>query len=96
MSLELKDIEKLAVLSRLSFPAEKLTTFAGEFENILKFVDKIQQLNTQGVPPLTSAAMVETTPEREDKITAPNNRDALMANAPAKEMGFFVVPRIVE
>lgn len=97
MSLELKDIEKLATMSRLAFPAEKLTVFAHEFENILSFVSQVQGLDTTGVPPLTSTALVPTTPERADAITTrPEDRAALMANAPAQEMGFFVVPRIVE
>lgn len=96
MSIELKEIQKLATLSRLSFPEDKLPAFAKEFGGILDFVAKIQQLNTEGVPPLTTTANIETTPERADIIRETNNREALQANAPQKEMGFFVVPKIVE
>jgi aspartyl-tRNA(Asn)/glutamyl-tRNA(Gln) amidotransferase subunit C len=96
MPLQTKDIQKLATLSRLSFAPEQLPAFASEFESILSFVDKIQQLDTKGVPPLTNIANIETSPERPDVVTAPNNREALQANAPQKEMGFFVVPKIVE
>ncbi|MBI1309353.1 MAG: Asp-tRNA(Asn)/Glu-tRNA(Gln) amidotransferase subunit GatC [Proteobacteria bacterium] len=96
MTIELKQIQKLASLSRLEFPAEKLPAFAAEFQSIVGFVDKIQQLKTEGVPPLTSVANLESTPERPDVVTAPNNREALQKSAVAAEMGFYSVPRIVE
>lgn len=96
MSLEVKQIQKLATLSRLEFSAERLPQFAQEFEGILQFVGKIQELNTEGVAPLTTTANIETSPERVDEVTAKNEREALQAGAPAAEMGFFVVPKIVE
>lgn len=100
MSLETKDIEKLAKLSRLTFTAEQIPAFASEFENILNFVGQIQSLDTKGVAPLTTAANVPTSPERADVPAIPANpvarRDELLANAPKSEQGFFVVPKIVE
>lgn len=96
MVIESKQIQKLATLSRLEFPEDKLATFAKEFESIVKFVDQIQQLDTAGVPPLTTTADIKSTPERADKVTAPNNREALQKSAIQAEMGFYVVPRIVE
>jgi aspartyl-tRNA(Asn)/glutamyl-tRNA(Gln) amidotransferase subunit C len=94
--LEPKQIQKLATLSRLSFAPEQLPAFAAEFQNILQFVDKIQALNTQGVPPLTSAAQLAGTPQRADTVTATNRRSELQLSAPQTEMGFYVVPKIVE
>lgn len=100
MSLEIKDIEKLAKLSRLSFTEEQIPAFAAEFENILQFVDQIQSLDTKGVPQLTTTANVATSPERPDVAAVPANpvarRDELLANAPKSEQGFIVVPKIVE
>lgn len=100
MPLETKEIEKLAMLSRLRFGAEQLPVFASEFESILSFVAQIQALDTTGVPQLTTTANIDTSPERPDVPTIPANplqrRDELLANAPASEMGFFVVPKIVE
>ena len=99
-SLETKDIEKLATLSRLKFSPEQIPAFAAEFENILQFVGQIQSLNTEGVPPLTTTANIASSPERADIPTIPTDpiarRTQLMSNAPAQEMGFFVVPKIVE
>lgn len=100
MALENKEIEKLASLSRLQFDGEQLSAFASEFENILQFVSQIQALDTSGVPPLTTTANIATSPERADIPAIPANpqarRDEFLSNAPASEMGFFVVPKIVE
>lgn len=90
------ELSKLATLSRLRFEGDKLAAFRAQFESILGFVDQLKQLNTQGVAPLTSTANLPSTPERDDKITAPNNRDALQKSAVKAEYGFYVVPRVVE
>jgi aspartyl/glutamyl-tRNA(Asn/Gln) amidotransferase C subunit len=53
-------------------------------------------VNTDGVEPMASTVGSNITPEREDKVTETNTREALMQNSPKEEMGFFVVPRVVE
>ncbi len=90
------ELQKLATLSRLSFNGEKLAAFRTQFQSILGFVAQIQELPTQGVPPMTSTSNLPSTPEREDSVTAPNNRENLQKSAVQAEMGFYVVPRIVE
>lgn len=90
------DLQKLATLSRLRFEGEKLAAFRTQFANILGFVDQLKQLNTEGVAPLTSTANLPSTPEREDKVTATNNREALQRSAVKAEHGFYVVPKVVE
>ena len=61
---------------------------------------QIQSLDTSGVAPLTTTANIESSPERADVAVIPADpiarRTELLANAPASEMGFFVVPKIVE
>jgi aspartyl-tRNA(Asn)/glutamyl-tRNA(Gln) amidotransferase subunit C len=97
-NVELTDAElaKLATLSRLRFEGEKLATFRSQFANILGFVDQLKQLNTEGVPPLTSTADLPSTPERPDVVTATDQREALQQSAIKAEHGFYVVPRVVE
>lgn len=90
------ELQKLATLSRLRFEGEKLAAFRTQFANILGFVDQLKQLNTEGVSPLTSTANLSSTPEREDIVTAPNNREALQRSAVKAEHGFYVVPKVVE
>lgn len=93
-------LQKLATLSRLSFPQEQLEAFAKDFNNILQFVETIQKVDTKGVPPLTSTVSGSGgTPMRADVVTSPTSieaRNAALTNAPRTEQGFFVVPKIVE
>lgn len=91
-----KELAKLATLSRLRFEGEQLAAFRTQFANILGFVDQLKTLKTEGVPPLTSTANLPSTPEREDRVTAPNNRENLQKSAVQAEHGFYVVPRVVE
>lgn len=101
MTVDIKQIQKLATMSRLEFSDEKLAKFADQFKNVVAFVDKISGLNTEGVPPL-NATLGTSTPERKDAVTAPVGEAAVAArgahqtNAPKAEMGFYVVPKIVE
>lgn len=101
-TLSTTQLQKLANLSRLSFTSEALTAFGAEFQSILNFVTKIQSAPTSNVAPLTSMLaltqpeLANQTPERVDVVTEPNQREALQASAPNTEMGFFVVPKIVE
>lgn len=96
MALPKEQIQKLATLSRLKFEDAALTKFSAEFDNIITFVEKIQQANTSGVLPMTSTIPGAVTPQREDKVTESNRRDDYQKSAPATEMGFYVVPKIVE
>jgi aspartyl-tRNA(Asn)/glutamyl-tRNA(Gln) amidotransferase subunit C len=101
MTVEIKQIQKLATMSRLEFTEERLAKFADQFQNVVAFVDKISALDTKGVPPI-NATLGESTPERADKVAEPAGeaavkaRDAHQTNAPKAEMGFYVVPKIVE
>ena len=96
MPLTVQEIQKLATLSRLKFEEEALSKFSSEFDNILHFIEKIGEADTEGVPPLTTTANVASTPERADSVTETNRREAYQQTAPQAEMGFYVVPKIVE
>lgn len=90
------NIKKLAMLSRLAFTEAEEAAFATKFASIVGFVNKISGANTAGVQPMASTIDGASTPERPDVVTEPNLRDAHQANAPKAEMGFYVVPKIVE
>ena len=98
MSIDQKAVEKLAKLSMLTFKDDEVKKVGGKLSDILDFVSQLQQVDTDGIEALTGVSHMADmqTPEREDKVTQTNNRDALLENAPAEEMGFFVVPRVVE
>jgi aspartyl-tRNA(Asn)/glutamyl-tRNA(Gln) amidotransferase subunit C len=66
-----------------------------ELDTILGFISQLNEVDTSSVAPLTS--VVEThLPMREDAVTDGNNVEGILANAPKKAAGFFVVPKVVE
>jgi aspartyl-tRNA(Asn)/glutamyl-tRNA(Gln) amidotransferase subunit C len=66
-----------------------------ELNGIFAWVQQLNEVNVEGVPPLTSV-VAQRLKMREDKITDGGNANALMANAPQGEDHFFVVPKVVE
>lgn len=97
-------VKKLAMLSRLEFSEEALDEIVPQLEDIRKFISKLSEADTAGVEPLMSVLTDENgairhVQERPDEVTQPvgtAERDAMQHNAPATEMGFYVVPRVVE
>ena len=61
----------------------------------LDWVEELSEVNTDGVEPMVSVHTEPNEP-REDVVTAKNMNEAVLANAPAKEFGYFVVPKVVE
>ena len=96
MSIDLATVQKLAKLSRLSFNDQELGTFTQELGGILDFISTLQEVDTQGVVPMTSTQAGAGTPERADVVTATDESANHLANAPQHEIGFFVVPKVIE
>ena len=95
MSVSKDDVRKVARLSRIAVPEERLDELAGELNGILGWIDQLNEVDISDVEPLTS--VVETKlPMREDVVTDGNIPDQVLANAPRTEDGFFVVPKSVE
>ena len=95
MSVTRDDVRKVARLSRIAVPEERLDELAGELNGILGWIDQLNEVDVEGVEPLTS--VVETKlPMRDDLVTDGNIQDQVLANAPRSEHGFFVVPKAVE
>ena len=95
MSVSKDDVRKVARLSRIAVPEERLDELAGELNSILGWIDQLNEVDVSGVEPMTS--VVETKlPMREDIVTDGNIQDQVLANAPRTEDGFFVVPKSVE
>ena len=95
MSVTKDDVRKVARLSRIAVPEDRLEELAGELNGILGWIDQLNEVDVSDVEPLTS--VVETTlPMREDIVTDGNIPEQVLANAPRTEDGFFVVPKSVE
>jgi aspartyl-tRNA(Asn)/glutamyl-tRNA(Gln) amidotransferase subunit C len=94
MSLNRQDVENIARLARLRLPPAQLEAMAGELSQILAFVEQLNGVDTTGVEPLLSVSQV-TLPQRADVVTDGAQQDRVLANAPEKMQGFFVVPKVV-
>jgi aspartyl-tRNA(Asn)/glutamyl-tRNA(Gln) amidotransferase subunit C len=95
MSLDKSTVRKIADLARLDLPDDELEHLAGELSHILHFVEQLGEVDTTGVAPMTSVAHMEL-PRRADVVTAGGCPDKILANAPEKRDGFFLVPKVVE
>ena len=95
MSVTKDDARKVARLSRIAVPEERLESLASELSSIMGWIEQLNEVDVDGVEPMTS--VVEATlPMRDDVVTDGNIQDQVLANAPKSEDGFFVVPKSVE
>ena len=95
MTIDLKTIKHISKLSRISVDDVKADKLAGDLNSIFTFIEKLNELNTDNVEPLTSVA--ETTLKlRTDEVKSKNIRDQILKNSPVENEDFFVVPRVVE
>lgn len=90
-----KDVKKIARLSRLHVGEDRLQPLADELNGILGWIEQLQEVDVEGVAPMTSAVAMPA-PMRADAVTDGGKRDDVLKNAPKSEDGFFVVPRSVE
>ena len=95
MTIDLKTIKHISKLSRISVDDAKANKLAGDLNSIFDFIEKLNELNTDNIEPLTSVA--ETTLKlRADEVKSENIRDQILKNSPEENEDFFVVPRVVE
>jgi aspartyl-tRNA(Asn)/glutamyl-tRNA(Gln) amidotransferase subunit C len=95
MSVTPEQVRHIARLARIAMSDEEIAALAPELNNILGWVEQLSEVNTEGVEPLT-AVIDQKLRLREDKVTDGDCRDAVLANAPAAEHGFFAVPKVIE
>ena len=95
MSIDLKTIKHISKLSRISVDEQKAEILAGDLNSIFKFIEKLNELKTENVEPLTSVA--ETTLKlRADEIKSQNIREQIIKNSPQDNEDYFVVPKVIE
>lgn len=96
MQITREMIDHVAALARLSFAEEELEGFTAQLNEILQYVEKLNELDTSAVEP-TSHMFFTRTPMREDKVREePAPTERLLQNAPQRKDNFFVVPRVIE
>lgn len=95
IGVDAETVRKIARLSRLHVEDDRLVPLAEELNGILGWIEQLNEVDVEGVDPMTSAVDVAA-PLRSDDVTDGDKRDAVLANAPKSEDGFYVVPRSVE
>ena len=95
MSIDLKTIKHISKLSRISVDEEKADKLAGDLNSIFNFIEKLNQLKTDNIEPLTSVA--ETTLKlRTDEVKSKDLREQVIKNSPQDNEDYFVVPKVIE
>jgi aspartyl-tRNA(Asn)/glutamyl-tRNA(Gln) amidotransferase subunit C len=95
MAIDVDTVRKVAKLARIAVPEERLQPLSQELSGILAWIEQLGEVDTDGVEPMTSVVAAKL-PLREDVVTDGGKRDAVLANAPKADKGFFVVPKVVE
>ena len=95
MTIDLKTIKHISKLSRISVYDKKSKKLEGDLNYIFEFIEKLNELKTEDVEPLTSIAKT-TLKFRSDEVKSKNIRNQILKNSPEKNEDFFVVPKVVE
>jgi len=95
MKITKEEVLYVANLARLEMDEGSIDKFARQIGTVLEYVDTLNRVDTEGVPP-TSHAIFLTNAFREDEIIKHLDREAALANAPEKEDENFVVPKVIE
>ena len=95
MSIDLKTIKQVSKLSRISVDEKRAEKLAGDLNSIFDFIEKLNELKTENVEPLTSVA--ETTLKlRPDEVKSKDIREQIIKNSPQDNEDYFVVPKVIE
>ena len=95
MSIDKNTVQRVARLARIKTTDAENETLAGELNNILKMIEQLNDVNTDGVAPMTSVVQMKMT-QRADAVSDGGAAEKILQNAPEQTAGFFVVPKVVE
>ena len=95
MSVDTATVKHIAKLARIAVSDEEVDALAPELNNILGWIEQLQEVDVSGVEPMT-AVIPNRLRLRTDEVTDGGYRDQVLANAPNAEHGFFAVPKVIE
>ena len=95
MSVDTTTVRHIAKLARLQMADAEVEALVPELNNIIGWIEQLAEVNTDGVEPLT-AVIDQKLRLRDDVVNDGECRDAVLANAPGAEHGFFAVPKVIE
>jgi len=94
MKISAEEVRHVADLARLDMPEDRLELFTSQMNNILVYMDKLNELDTTGVQPTTHVVDMQNA-FREDEVRESLDMDKALANAPQQDRDSFVVPRVI-
>jgi len=95
MSVDAATVKRIGRLARIRIEEAEVATYQDELNAILGFVEQLDEVNVDGVEPMTSVTPMQLR-RREDKISDGGYPEKIVANAPLSEDNFFEVPKVVE
>ena len=95
MSIDKETARRVAHLARIEVADDQLEHLAGELNGILGFMEQLNEVDVDGVEPMTSVTPMRL-PRRQDVVTDGDQQAAVLKNAPDAREGFFAVPKVVE
>ena len=95
MSVSSDQVRHIAKLARIGMTDAEIEALVPELNNILGWVEQLGEVDTDGVEPLATVIDLKLR-LRDDAVTDGNIRDAVLANAPEAQHGFFAVPKVIE
>ena len=95
MSVDIDTVKRVARLARIAVTEEEAGRMTGELNTILGFVEQLGEVDVSGIEPMTSVIPIEMK-KRQDRVTDGDKAADIVANAPATEDNFFLVPKVVE
>ena len=95
MSIDKNTVKHISKLARISLDESKISSLSKDLSSIMKFIEKLQKLDTEKTKPLTS--MIEASlKSRKDEVKDGKIRDQILKNSPESNEEFFVVPKVIE
>ncbi len=95
MAIDTDTARKVARLARIRVEEERLPALAREFDAILGFIEQLNEVDVEGVEPMTSVTPMRLK-RRPDVVTDGSQQEKVLLNAPDAREGFFAVPKVVE
>lgn len=95
MSVDADIVKRIGHLARIRISDNEVEALAGELNTILGFVEQLDEVDVEGVEPMTSVTPMALR-RRVDKVSAGGHAEKIVANAPLSEDNFFMVPKVIE
>ena len=95
MSIDKETVKHISKLAKISLEDKKIESLSKDLTSIMKFIEKLNKLNTDKIVPLTSI-IDASLKSRKDEVKDGKIRDQVLKNSPEKNDEFFVVPKVIE